>query len=44
MHPQTVLLVLDYALGYANSTSETVGPMLFYWYVCVLAVRCNRLV
>jgi hypothetical protein len=30
---QTVLLVLDYALGYANSTSKTVGPLLFYWYV-----------
>jgi hypothetical protein len=29
---QTVLLVLDYALGYANSTSKTVGPLLFYWY------------
>eukprot|EP01032_Pedospumella_encystans_P013871 gene13871-15948_t len=28
---QTVLLVLDYALGYANSTSKTVGPTLFYW-------------
>eukprot|EP00600_Ochromonadales_sp_CCMP1393_P005513 CAMPEP_0174964346 /NCGR_PEP_ID=MMETSP0004_2-20121128/5826_1 /TAXON_ID=420556 /ORGANISM="Ochromonas sp., Strain CCMP1393" /LENGTH=343 /DNA_ID=CAMNT_0016213055 /DNA_START=700 /DNA_END=1731 /DNA_ORIENTATION=- len=25
------MLVLDYALGYANSTSETVGPTLFYW-------------
>jgi hypothetical protein len=30
---QTVLLVLDYALGYANSTSKTVGPLLFYWCV-----------
>ena len=28
---QSILLILNYALGDASSTSKTVGPSLFYW-------------
>jgi hypothetical protein len=29
---QVVMIILNYALGYADSTSKTVGPDIFYWY------------
>src|SRR4051794_37011724 len=35
-----VMLILNFALGYANDTDRTVGPPIFYWYChppCVLS-------
>ncbi len=31
------MLILNYALGYADSADKTPGPVIFYWYVAGLS-------
>lgn len=39
---QSILLILNYALGDSSSTSKSVGPSLFYWYAAIIFPYCLK--